>query len=49
MKVKLTKRGRRVLAALVIALTLALSWAGRDICWTGAGYGSCMELVERNR
>lgn len=46
---RLTKRGRSVLVALVIALTLALSWAGRDICWTGAGYGSCMELVEENR
>ena len=46
---KLTRRGRRLLAALVIALTLALSWAGRDICYTGAGYGSCIELVERNR
>lgn len=42
---KLTKRGRRVLWALVIALTVALTWVTRDVCYTGSGYGSCREFI----
>lgn len=42
---KLTKRGRRLLWALVLIATVAITWATRDVCYTGAGYGSCVEWI----
>lgn len=42
---KLTKRGRRLLWALVLIATVAITWATRDVCYTGAGYGSCAEWI----
>jgi len=46
---KLTKRGRRVLWALIILATVAITWATRDVCWTGAGYGSCEQWIIGNK
>lgn len=44
-KVKLTRRGRVVLWIAVISATIAFSYATRDICWTGSGYGSCEAFI----
>lgn len=46
---RLTRRGRRLAWALVLLAGLALGWATRDICYTGAGWGSCDRLIERTR
>lgn len=45
-KVRLTRRGRIVLWIFIIAVTVAFSYATRDICWTGSGYGSCEAFID---
>lgn len=40
-------RRRRVVAAIVGALVLGLfTYATRDLCWTGSGYGSCSAMID---
>lgn len=43
---RLTRRGRRLLWALLVIVILAITWATRDLCYTGDGYGSCIEWIE---
>jgi hypothetical protein len=45
--VKLTRRGWIVLVIIpsLIAL-IAFTKATSDVCWTGAGYGSCSKWID---
>lgn len=37
----------RILALIMLVIVvLAITWATRDICWTGSGYGSCIKMIE---
>jgi hypothetical protein len=44
---RLTRRGKFVLSVLVIIAVTLLTYATRDICWTGSGYGSCIAEIEK--
>ena len=46
MNPKFVRRRRAV--AIVIGLLLAslFTYATRDVCWTGAGYGSCSVMID---
>ena len=39
---------RRRAVAIVIGLLLAslFTYATRDLCWTGSGYGSCSAMID---
>ena len=39
---------RRRAVAIVIGLLLAslFTYATRDVCWTGSGYGSCIAMID---
>ena len=39
---------RRRAVAIVIGLLLAslFTYATRDLCWTGSGYGSCSVMID---
>ena len=39
---------RRRAVAIVIGLLLAslFTYATRDVCWTGSGYGSCTAMID---
>jgi hypothetical protein len=39
---------RRRVVAIVVGLLLAslFTYATRDVCWTGAGYGSCIAMID---
>jgi hypothetical protein len=39
---------RRRAVAIVIGLFLAslFTYATRDVCWTGYGYGSCIAMID---
>jgi hypothetical protein len=39
---------RRRVVAIVVGLLLAslFTYATRDVCWTGAGYGSCTAMID---
>jgi len=44
---KLTKRGWIVLVIIPALLAvIAFTYATRDVCWTGSGYGSCDKLLD---
>jgi len=44
---KLTKRGWIVLVIVPIGILLILfTHVTRDVCWTGAGYGSCSQWID---
>jgi hypothetical protein len=40
---------RRRAVAIVIGLLLAslFTYATRDLCWTGSGYGSCSVMIDK--
>ena len=42
--VRLTRRGRVVVALAIVTVALLTNLALRDVCWVGNGYGSCQEL-----
>jgi hypothetical protein len=42
--VRLTRRGRAVVALAIVTIALLTNLALRDVCWAGNGYGSCQEL-----
>lgn len=46
MNPKFVRRRRAV--AIVIGLLLAglFTYATRDVCWTGSGYGSCSVMID---
>lgn len=43
----LTKRGWIVLVIIpVLVAVIAFTYLTRNVCWTGAGYGSCTEMID---
>ena len=43
----LTKRGWIVLVIIPALLAvIAFTYATRDVCWTGSGYGSCDRMLD---
>ena len=40
-------RRRRAVAVVIGLLLLSLfTYATRDVCWTGSGYGSCEAMID---
>lgn len=40
-------RRRRVVAGVIFLLVLSLfTYAIRDVCWVGNGYGSCSAMID---
>jgi hypothetical protein len=39
-------RRRRVAFVLALVALVALTYGTRDVCWTGAGYGSCSAMID---
>jgi len=40
-------RRRRAVAVVIGLLVLSLfTYATRDVCWTGSGYGSCSAMID---
>ena len=42
--VRLTRRGKAVIAIAIALFTLTIGVATSDTCWTGHGYGSCEQV-----
>ena len=40
-QIKLTRRGKTVLIIIWLLALIAFTYATRNICWIGSGYGSC--------
>jgi len=40
-------RRRRVALVLALLALVALTYATRDVCWTGSGYGSCSVMIDK--
>lgn len=52
-KVKLTRRGKIVVVALILLAAFLFGYATHDVCWVGTsfpgnklGYGSCEALMD---
>jgi hypothetical protein len=39
-------RRRRFAFVLALLALVALTYATRDLCWTGSGYGSCSAMID---
>jgi len=39
-------RRRRVALVVALVALVALTYGTRDVCWTGAGYGSCSAMID---
>jgi hypothetical protein len=44
---KITRRGKIVITLFLVALIALFTYATRDVCWVGDGYGSCQKLVNQ--
>jgi len=43
---KFVRRRRAVAIVIGLALLSLFTYATRDLCWTGAGYGSCSAMID---
>lgn len=43
---KFVRRRRAVAIVIGVALLSLFTYATRDLCWTGSGYGSCSAMID---
>lgn len=46
MDIKFVRRRRAVAIVIGLALLSLFTFATRDLCWTGYGYGSCIAMID---
>lgn len=44
---RLTRRGKTVVGIFILTLVSLFTYATRDTCWTGNGYGSCSQWIDQ--